>query len=304
MTSPLITVVIPSYNRAHTIGPTLQSVVAQTFSDFECIVVDDGSDDVDELEATVTRLNDPRFRVLRRENGGGGAARNTGIEAARGEWIAFLDSDDLFLPEKLAVYQRHFGASGPKTVFYSQNLVDRGVGKNWVRPWRGIRSDEDVGEYLFVDNCFIQTSTIVISAKLIKEVMFDPTLRKGQDLDLCIRLAAAGAEFRMITPPQSIWMDHSEQGRTSRHSGYDAPAAWLEKTAPLMTRKAVLGYRATTLAYYMAHTKPFTALWYILDGWLRGGVSIKVTLRQVLRAFVPRRLYRRLVNRFVGMAGV
>jgi hypothetical protein len=304
MTTPLITVVIPSYNRADTIGPTLQSVVAQTFSDFECIVVDDGSDDVDELEAVVTRLNDPRFSVIRRENGGGAAARNTGIEAARGEWIAFLDSDDLFLPEKLAVYRSHFASSGPRTVFYSQNLVDRGAGKNWIRPRRGILSNEDVGEYLFVDNCFIQTSTIVISSKLIKEVMFDPSLRKGQDLDLCIRLAAAGAEFRMITPPQSIWTDQAEHGRTSRHPGYDAPAAWLEKTAHLMTRKAVLGYRATTLAYYMAPAKPFTALCYILDGWLRGGVSFKTTLRQILRAFVPRRLYRRLVDLFVGVAGV
>jgi glycosyltransferase involved in cell wall biosynthesis len=304
MATPLISVVIPTYNRAQTIGPTLQSVVAQTFSNFECIVVDDGSADVEELEAVVARLNDPRFRVLRRENGGGGAARNTGIEAARGDWIAFLDSDDLFLPEKLAVYQQYFEGSGPKCVFYSQNLVDRGVGKNWVRPWRAIRSDEDVGEYLFVDNCVIQTSTIVISASLIKEVMFDASLRKGQDLDLCIRLAAAGAEFRMITPPQSIWTDQSEHGRTSRRPGYDAPAAWLEKTAPLMTRKAVLGYRATTLAYYMAQAKPFTALRYILEGWLRGGVSFKVTLRQVLRAFVPRGLYRRLVNLFVGVAGV
>lgn len=304
MRKPLITVVIPTFNRAHSIKPTLQSLIAQTFNDFECIVVDDGSNDVEALEIVVQSLNDSRFQVLRRINGGGGAARNTGIEAACGDWIAFLDSDDFFLPEKLAVYKASFSECNEKTILYSQNFVDRGVGKKWVRPYRQIRHGEDVGEYMFNENCFIQTSTIMARAAFIKEVRFDPSLRKGQDLDLCIRLAAAGAEFRMITPPQSIWVDRSEQGRTSRHSGYEAPLAWLDRTSHLMSHKAVIGYRSTILAYYMAQTKPFTALRFILEGWLFGGVSFRVTLRQIFRSYLPRTFYRRLVNFIVGKAGV
>ena len=304
MTTPLISVIIPTYNRATTIEPTLLSVKAQEFTNFECIVVDDGSSDVALLEMKVAELNDARFRVVRRENGGGGAARNTGIDAARGDWIAFLDSDDLYLPTKLSVYSSLFSRCEPKTVLYSQNLVDRGVERKWVRPSRAIRSDEDVGEYIFVTNNFIQTSTIVLQAKFIKSVMFDPTLRKGQDLDLCIRLAADGALFEMVSSPQSIWIDQSELGRTSRHRGYEAPLAWLKQAAPLMTKRAVIGYRATTLAYYMAQQKPFLATYYILNGFLRGGVPLSITIRQLLRAFVPRSVYRRMVNFFVRNAGV
>ncbi|WP_417270169.1 MULTISPECIES: glycosyltransferase family 2 protein [Alphaproteobacteria] len=302
--TPEISVIIPSFNRAATILPTLMSVKDQTFENFECIVVDDGSDDAGELEEVVASLNDPRFRVIHRENGGGGAARNTGIEAATAPWIAFLDSDDLFLPEKLAVYRERFADAQETTVFYSQNLVDRGVEKRWVRPHHAIGPDEDVGEYMFVKNCFIQTSTIAVRTSFILRVMFDPTLRKGQDLDLCLRLSHAGAHFVMLAHPQSIWVDQSEEGRTSRHRGYEAPLAWLDKSSPIMTPKAIRGYRATTLAYYMAPEKPFKALSYILAGWMLAGVPLSITIRQILRSFVPSETYRKLVNIVVRRAGV
>lgn len=296
-------IVIPCYNRASTVLPTLKSVQDQTFTDFECIVVDDGSADGALLAEVVAGLNDPRFRLIRRENGGGGAARNTGIEEARGAWIAFLDSDDLFLPEKLAVYRRATRTANAKTILYSQNLVDRGLEKRWIRPSRAIRPGEDLGEYMFVANCFIQTSTIAGPAPLVKAVRFNPDLPKGQDLDFCLRLAAGGAEFRMIDTPQSIWVDQTEEGRTSRHVGHEGLENWLEASSALMTRKAILGYRATILAYHMASSRPFVAFAAISAGFLRGGVSASITARQLLRAFLPRGLYRNLVNQIVRRAG-
>ena len=97
---PTVTVVVPTYNRAHLLGRALASVQAQTFDDWECVVVDDGSqDDPGEI---VRRLDDPRFRIIRHDrNRGASAARNTGIDAARGEYVGFLDSDDEWMPEKL-----------------------------------------------------------------------------------------------------------------------------------------------------------------------------------------------------------
>lgn len=302
MTAPAFSVVIPCYNRAETVLPTLKSVQDQTFADFECLVVDDGSADGAELAAVVAGLGDARFRLIRRDNGGGGAARNTGIEAARGRWIAFLDSDDLFLPEKLAAYAAQI-TDDTQTVWYSQNLVDRGVGRFWVRPPRAIKPAEALCEYLFVQNCFIQTSTIVLTRDLAQRVGFDPSLRKGQDLDFCIRLAAAGARFIMLPEPQSIWVDLSEQGRTSRHAGHAAPQDWLARLAPLLTRRAVRGYRATILAYYMAGERPLTAARYILEGWLLAGVPLRITLRQGLRCFLPRQTYRKLVDGVVRLRG-
>ncbi len=98
--SPTVSVVIPTYNRAHLVGRAIQSVLNQTYHDFEIIIVDDGS--IDNTEDVVKSLNDPSIRYTRHDqNRGGSAARNTGIKMARGEYVAFQDSDDEYLPEKV-----------------------------------------------------------------------------------------------------------------------------------------------------------------------------------------------------------
>ncbi len=188
----------------------------QTFADFEIVVVDDGS--TDDPRPALAALADPRIRLVRQENGGGGSARNRGIDEAQGEYIAFLDSDDLFLMHKLETVARRLDGE-PRTVWYSYINVDRGVGHYWVRPNRAIGVGEDVGEYLFVHNQFIQTSAIVLPRALAREVRFDPALRKGQDLDFCLRLQHAGATFRMIEEPLIVWVDVSDARAHVARSG-------------------------------------------------------------------------------------
>jgi glycosyltransferase involved in cell wall biosynthesis len=99
--SPQVSVIIPTYNRALFVGEAIQSVLGQTFSDFELIIVDDGS--TDDTETVVAQFNDLRIRYIRHDNMGISGARNTGIRNARGQYIAFLDSDDLWLPQLLEV---------------------------------------------------------------------------------------------------------------------------------------------------------------------------------------------------------
>lgn len=95
-----VSVIIPTYNRAHLLGRAIQSVLAQTYEDFEIIVVDDASTDV--TEQVVKSFADDRINYIRHQkNKGGSSARNTGIKAAKGEFIAFLDSDDEWVPKKL-----------------------------------------------------------------------------------------------------------------------------------------------------------------------------------------------------------
>jgi glycosyltransferase involved in cell wall biosynthesis len=299
--APLFSVVIPCFNRAASIGPVLQSVIAQTFADFECIVVDDGSSDGQDLAEVVANLGDIRFRYVRRDNGGGGAARNTGIDAARGAYIAFLDSDDRFLPHKLERFASVVGGD-PQRACYAPALVDRGVKRMWQRPRRAIGSNEDMGEYLFVANQFIQTSTIVLPTETARRIRFDPALRKGQDLDFCIRLHAAGVRFSMLDEPLSIWTDTSEVSRTSRQAGHAAPTLWLASMASVLTSRAICGYRATVLAYYLVPDHRLRAARFLLAGLL-AGVPPHIIARQCARCFMPRGLYRRFVNACIALSG-
>jgi hypothetical protein len=99
--SSLISIIVPCYNQAHYLEECLQSVLEQTYPNWECIIVNDGSPDNTEEIAKKWLEKDPRFRYLKKENGGLSSARNAGIEVAKGEWLQFLDSDDTLEKEKL-----------------------------------------------------------------------------------------------------------------------------------------------------------------------------------------------------------
>jgi glycosyltransferase involved in cell wall biosynthesis len=99
--TPIVSVIIPAYNVAGYIAEALDSAFAQNVGEFEAIVVNDGSPDRAALESVVASYSDPRLRYLQKANGGPSSARNAGIAAARGEWVAFLDGDDALLPNYL-----------------------------------------------------------------------------------------------------------------------------------------------------------------------------------------------------------
>lgn len=300
--NPTFSIIIPAYNCSTTISPTLLSVQRQTFSEFECLVIDDGSLDGEALRLVIGDLGDPRFRYIWRSNGGGGAARNTGIDAASGQYIAFLDSDDVFLPDKLS-YTIDRLTNNPKQIYYTQALVERGMShRKWTRPERAIAADERVATYMFLANQHIQTSTIVIKTDFAKMVRFDDHLRKGQDLDFCLRLEAAGGRFTMFEEPKSIWVDKSETGRTSRTKGYSQPLEWLEQHRDLMSADEIAGYKATSLAYYYGWRRPHAAVVAFYQG-CRAGVPRGIITRQVARTFLPRWFYRWCVDSFVAVFG-
>ncbi|GLV25448.1 glycosyltransferase family 2 protein [Sphingobium sp. Cam5-1] len=295
--APFFSVVIPLYNRADIVGDTIRSVQAQDWQHFEIVVIDDGSRD--DPAPVIEAIGDARVRYIRQDNAGGGAARNHGIKAARGRYIAFLDSDDLFLPGKLSIMAQALKDDDGRTVLYSRMKVDRGVDRYWIRPDRGIRDGEDVGEYLFCANQFMQTSTMVVPSEMARKVLFDPALKKGQDLDFCVRLQGAGARFKMIDEPLTVWLDATEDGRTSYVRGYETSLDWLDRCGHMLTDRARRGYRATVLAYHMAPVRPVAALRDLVIGMFAGGVPPRVVARQILRSYLPKPLYRSLVNLFV-----
>ena len=191
--STLISVVIPLYNKATTIANALDSVLAQTYQDFEVVVVDDGS--TDEGAVIVEQYTDPRIWLIRQENAGVSAARNRGIAEAKGEYVAFLDADDEWMPEFLEVIvalQKEYPACRAQATSYVQN--SRGV-KSPITlhkiPFAGERGV--LYNYFEVASCShppVWTSAVCIERKLLQEIGGFPLgITSGEDLLTWARIA-------------------------------------------------------------------------------------------------------------------
>ena len=187
MTPPLVSVVIPAYQRAESIGRAIDSALAQTMGDLEVIVVDDGS--TDGTAEVVRAVPDSRVRLLAHEtNKGGNAARQTGIDAAQGTWVAFLDSDDAWLPEKLARQLARLAEAGP----------DYGLCYTWFwieapneppRPSQAVTVEGLRRPELLAGNLVGTFSTMLVSRAVLGQVGgLDLSLPSCQDWDLVIRL--------------------------------------------------------------------------------------------------------------------
>jgi glycosyltransferase involved in cell wall biosynthesis len=188
---PRVSVVVPAWNAAAFIEKTLATVAAQTFKDFEVIVVDDGSaDDTKAVVEAFLAKNALAGRCVRQENKKIAGARNTGIRAAAGELIAFLDHDDLWFPEKLAKTVAEFDAHpDADLVCHDENVIKDGA---LVRVSRnGPRADDMYGKLLFDGNALSPSATTVKKTKLLEAGLFreDPEFNTVEDYDLWMRLA-------------------------------------------------------------------------------------------------------------------
>jgi glycosyltransferase involved in cell wall biosynthesis len=192
--TPLVSVILPVLNRAQLLASSAGSVLAQDYRNLELIIVDDGSED--DLEAAARALEDPRVRYLRRPiNGGPAAARNTGIEAASGELIAFQDSDDQWLPGKLSHQVQALLAAGSKTVLAYTDVERSAEGRRIVYPGERLRrkSGDLHAEAVHSGILFAYTQAwLVRRSALLQAGLFDPSFRRWEDWELCIRLSQCG----------------------------------------------------------------------------------------------------------------
>lgn len=187
---PTVSVIIPTYNRAHLVGRAIGSVLNQTYQDFELIVVDDGS--TDNTEQVVKRFNDPHIRyICHDQNRGGSAARNSGIKMARGEYIAFQDSDDEWLPEKLEKQMRVFenGRAEVGVVYTDMWRIRGEERKYWYSPI--IRPEDGIVYKQALDRVMgIGIQTAIIKRECFNVAgMFDERFPRFIDLELFIRLS-------------------------------------------------------------------------------------------------------------------
>jgi len=225
-----ISVVIPSYNRAHTLQRALQSVSAQSSAVDEVILVDDGS--TDDSAAMVARQF-PQVTVIRQPNAGVSAARNRGIAAAQHEWIALLDSDDCWLPHKIQTV-RDAAATHPGFILYHSDEI-------WVR--RGVRVNpmqkhRKSGGWIFAQClplCAISPSAAVIQKSTLQDLgLFDESLPACEDYDLWLRLC------------QRFPVHYIDQALITKYGGHEDQ---LSRQYPAMDR-----FRARALHRLLATT--------------------------------------------------
>lgn len=260
-----ISVVIPAYNAEKYIQRCLDSVLAQTHPADEIIVVDDGSTD---HTAEKVKLYGPAVRYLCQENAGASVARNTGVQAARCEWIAFLDADDEWLPRKLEL-QTELLADKPDLVWCASNLIRCSCQQNRQGPAMNPEKAEEllVGRYRLT-NFFkaqlagipIYTIVLLIKREIIMETgMFVPGMLLAQDMDMWYRIAYRWPEIGYICEPLAIYHMDIPGSNTRRY-----PCA--ERTCALVQRHLELSAKHGRLEDY----KPCAIA--MVRAWIRGSL--------------------------------
>jgi len=230
---PVVSVVMPVYQGREHLAAAIESVLAQTFELFELLVVDDGSTDGSSEIARTYAECDPRVHYRKQENAGQGAARNAGIGVARGEAVAFLDQDDLWLPNKLA---RQLPLLDDATVVYSDTYILRDGAASREERF----SDHLDGwpmpatlESLILGNT-IPVLTALLSRRLLLAhggLTSDPGLKGVDDYDLWLRLAAAGVAFAYLPEPLAVYRVHEAAMSADQVGMASARLALFEKLA-------------------------------------------------------------------------
>ncbi|WP_051237922.1 glycosyltransferase family 2 protein [Lacticigenium naphthae] len=213
MEKVVVSIVIPTYNRQDLLLKAIDSLFNQTYRQFEIIVVDDCS--TDGTQEALNRLNDPRVIYMRHtQNKGAGEARNTGIEKAQGEYVAFLDSDDKWLPTKLEKQVHIFEQNDAiGAVYTGVKKADEGSVISITQPkYRG-----DILAELMKKNSIDTTSSVMIKTKWLREIGgFDSSLPSCQDWDLYIRLAQV-TQFDFVKEPLVIFCQHEGERITTNN---------------------------------------------------------------------------------------
>ncbi len=192
--SPRISIIIPSYNTAHLIAGCLDSIFAQTYKDFEVIVVNDGSPDTAELEKVLTAYAG-RIVYIKQVNKRAAGARNTAIASARGEFLAFLDSDDTWLPNHLDSQMKQFDADPALCLVYANALFVGDPGRPVEFMQRCPSAGEAGFEALVVERCQIPVSTVVArKTAILKAGGFDESLTRCDDYNMWLRTAYYGGK--------------------------------------------------------------------------------------------------------------
>ncbi len=275
---------IPTAGRPRLVTRAAESALSQTLREIEVVVVIDGPDTM--TEKALSAIADRRLRTVRRPKGGPGAARNAGVEAAAGEWVALLDDDDLWAPEKL---ERQLAVAESSALAYpivaGRVAADDGSGRVQVWPRRLPAAGEALGDYLLVrrspfwGDSLIHTSTILTRRSLLREVRFREDMACHEDMDWLLRAArveGAGVTFVPGAEPLATWNVDLGRARASRNSDWRESLGWARVEHTLISPRAYAGFLLTNVAAHAARQRSASALWQLpLEAFRHGRPRVR-----------------------------
>lgn len=242
---PRVSVVLPTAGRSPWLGGAVQSALRQTYDALEVILVDDSRKGDAEKPWSLLWAGDERVRVLRTGGIGGAAARNAGVQAASGEWIAFLDDDDEWMPEKIARQMEAALRVKQGHAVITCCLQVRTAASEYVLPRRVYDGAEPMAEYLFCrkgftqGGGFVQTSTLLAPRALLLEVPFQPGLSVHQDWDWLLRVdRRPDVSIQMLADALAVYRTEDGRETVSQRPDWRASLAWIQSHRGQISTKA------------------------------------------------------------------
>lgn len=304
---PDVSVVIPTFGRAELLKRAIESVLCQTMANLEVIVVVDGDD-----PATIAMLNglsDPRLRVIVQDyNKGAGVARDTGAAAARGVWVAFLDDDDEWLPQKLE--KQLAAVSGRPAIMMTLSHVVTPEG-TFVRPLAPYDAKlQTIDEWIFDRTTwlkgglnFLQTSSLMMQRTLFETLNFPKTI-PHEDWEFVIRAVKQhGYSVETVAEPLVIHYVGQQRPSLSKMHTWRNSVDWADRMGDLLTPRAYSGMLLTSIGQTAANHGAYGAVWPLLSASFRNGrPTAKQLFRFAMCWLVPRGFRRRARAKLQGTA--
>jgi glycosyltransferase involved in cell wall biosynthesis len=263
-----VSAVIPTRNRPQLVARAVKSALEQNYDDLEVVVVIDGPDAA--TEEVLSQIEDKRLRIIALpESVGAARGRNLGVEAAWGDWIALLDDDDEWLPEKTAAQMRVACSSQYRYPVVSSRLFAKT--SKYALVWPRKLPTQPISEYLLTREGWsygeglLSTITLLFPKDLYEQVPFRAELTRHQDLDWVLRVSEfAGVGIEFVPEPLAIWHQAENRKSISVTSNWKASMQWLESVKSLITRRAYSGFIASHIAAQAAREGAWATLPYLL----------------------------------------
>ena len=279
-----LSVIIPTYNRADTIERAIRSVLNQDYPDIEVIIVDDCS--TDQTKRIINEMQDERIKYYcLKQNSGACVARNYGISIANGDYIAFHDSDDIWLANKLNKQFSYLIEKDADLVFCALKRSDVDTGKEWIKPSYNIHaSNIPVKMQILRENC-ISTQCILAKKKVFDDIKFDEKLRRFQDWDIAIRIAGKYHIEFLSEPLVECFFQSNSISKTVSHA--ESLNVLYEKYKEIILKNDGLKkwyYKALANGYF--REKKYKKSKEFYSCFLKDVSDIKILIKYVLACFL------------------